>query len=66
MNQQEEVYNQLNGILHKYVSTHGRSTELAKAIHRIMEHRGITNDLPMAPTAMVLIARDVLRVWEGS
>jgi len=64
--EQREIYDTINGILHKYVSVHGNANELAKAIYRLMEHRGITTDKPMMATGFALIARDVLNELEGT
>ena len=62
---QEEILRELNEILWDYCKPdHKLVSDLCMAIHRIVKTRGITLNHPMYHTARLIVARDVLRIWE--
>jgi len=63
---QGEITTKLTFIIWRYCLENSIiSHKLNEPITRILERRGITPDVPMYATARLMVARDVLRVWEG-
>ena len=62
---QEEIHRELDEIIRRYCNRENDNDfYIWKDIKKIARHRGIIGK-PMQATGFALIARDVLRIWEG-
>ena len=63
---QEEIHRLTNEIIWNYCEgDHNLVFKLCMSIHKILVTCGVKLDIPMYATARLMVARDVLRVWEG-
>ena len=63
---QQDISIELYNIIWRYCNRTAQNWyEVYNAIERIAHHRGIIGK-PMQATGFALIARDVLRIWEGA